>query len=287
MELSSFQLQTFDVSPFRAVITNITLNHLDYHKDMEEYIEAKKNIFRFQDANSITVLNYDNSYTSGLAADVTGKTLFFSGKHIPEKGLYLDNENIVMNFDGKKANLLDINKIKLKGFHNVENYMAAIGAVYDIAKIEAIEKVALSFYGVEHGNEFVRKINEVEFYNDSIASTPTRTSATLSCFDKKVILIAGGYDKKIPYYDFGKVIAEKARIAVLTGPTAEKIRDGILLHDKNSSVEVINAADLEEAVNISYSMPERVISFIISSTVQVLTDFYKTLNTEGICSRSM
>ena len=221
VELSSFQLMSMKCSPDVAVITNISPNHLDVHKSLEEYINAKKNIFLHQNKSGLLVLNAKNEITASFAEEANGEVVFFGGE---DSGVYLKDDNIY--YDGK--HIISKDDIALPGDHNVENYMAAIAAVGKKTSSEAIKRVANNFTGVEHRIEFVREIDGVRFYNDSIASTPTRAKAGLYAFDKKVILIAGGYDKKIPFDDFGEDIKNRVKRLYLFGATAPKIKEAVL-----------------------------------------------------------
>lgn len=218
VELSSFQLMDMQRSPQRALITNLAPNHLDIHKDMQEYVEAKKNIYRFQDAQGMLVLNGDNAITSTLQGN--GKTRFFSRKH-PTNCVW--EEDGVIYRRGEK--ILETKDILIPGSHNIENYMAAIALVEGLATDDAVRRVAKNFGGVEHRIELVREKDGVRFYNDSIASSPSRTIAGLKSFPEKVILIAGGYDKHIPYDVLGPEICTHVKKLFLGGATGEKIRE--------------------------------------------------------------
>ena len=219
VELSSFQLMDMERSPQRALITNLAPNHLDIHKDMEEYVQAKKNIFRFQDQNGLLILNADNDYTSQFRGN--GRTEFFSrqGK------AHVCIENGVICRDGEQV--LPVEDILIPGVHNVENYMGAIAMVEGLVPDEVIRKVAKTFGGVEHRIELVRIKDGVRFYNDSIASSPSRTIAGLRSFHEKVILIAGGYDKHIPYDVLGPEICAHVKKLYLGGATGPKIRAAV------------------------------------------------------------
>lgn len=219
VELSSFQLMDMERSPQRALITNLAPNHLDIHKDMEEYVQAKKNIFRFQDQNGLLILNADNDYTSQFQGN--GRTEFFSrqGK------AHVCIENGVICRDGEQV--LPVEDILIPGVHNVENYMGAIAMVEGLVPDEVIRKVAKTFGGVEHRIELVRVKDGVRFYNDSIASSPSRTIAGLRSFHEKVILIAGGYDKHIPYDVLGPEICAHVKKLYLGGATGPKIRAAV------------------------------------------------------------
>ena len=221
VELSSFQLMDMKRSPHIAVITNLAPNHLDVHKDMEEYIRAKCNIFRFQTENDKLVLNGDNPITAGFAPAVP--TLRFSRQH-PCEGMFLEGDTVYRCRGGRTQAVLTRQDILLPGLHNVENYMAAMLAVEGLVSDQTVREVAGRFGGVEHRVELVRVKDGVRFYNDSIASSPSRTIAGLRCFPEKVILIAGGYDKHIPYDTLGPEIAEHVKKLYLTGATAPLIR---------------------------------------------------------------
>ena len=220
VELSSFQLMSMERSADIAVVTNVAPNHLDVHKDMAEYVQAKKNVFAHQDGSGKVVLNYDNDITRAFAADAPGAVEFFSRQARPAHGVYLEDGTIFR--DGRP--IMDAADIRIPGVHNIENYMAAACAVEGLATDEDIDAVARSFAGVEHRIEFVREKDGVKYYNDSIASSPSRTMAGLRSFSQKVILIAGGYDKHIPYDVLGPDLVAHVKAMVLTGATAPKIQ---------------------------------------------------------------
>ena len=219
VELSSFQLMDMTRSPRVAVVTNLSPNHLDVHKDMEEYVAAKCNIFRFQDELGKLVLNADNALTAAMAGN--GTTRFFSrqGKgHVQLKDGWITRDGVPV---------LDTAAIAIPGVHNIENYMAAILAVEGMVSDDTIRQVAKTFGGVEHRIEFVREKDGVRYYNDSIASSPSRTIAGLHSFSQKVILIAGGYDKQIPFDVLGPEICKSVKKLYLNGATAQKIRASV------------------------------------------------------------
>ncbi len=220
VELSSFQLMDMRRSPQVAVITNLAPNHLDMHKDMDEYVHAKTNIFNFQQRSDRLILNADNAITAGFAGP--GVTEFFSRQG---KSVRIRQEENWITRDGEQV--LDVNTIAIPGVHNIENYMAAIGAVEGLVPDEIIRQVADEFGGVEHRIELVRIKDGVKFYNDSIASSPSRTIAGLNSFTQKVLLIAGGYDKHIPYDVLGPHIVEHAKAVFLNGATAPLIRQAV------------------------------------------------------------
>lgn len=255
LELSSFQLQTMHQSPHIAVVTNLSPNHLDVHKSMEEYIDAKKNIFRHQNSSDMLVLNYDNEITRSFAPDSKGEVIYFSRTKTLTKGAFLRNDTMVYYDGNETCDIVRAQDILLLG-HNIGNYLAAIAAVKDYVGAEAIRKVATTFTGVEHRMELVRTLNGITFYNDSMASSPSRTIAGLKAINKKVILIAGGYDKNIPYDEIGEVIIDKVKCLVLIGATAPKIEAALNKEVQRSGrgkdITVHRCSTLEEAVITAY-----------------------------------
>lgn len=254
VELSSFQLLSMRLAPDVSVVTNVAPNHLDVHKDMEEYINAKKNILLHQNAFSKTVLNADNEITNGLAPLVRGRLYQFSRKIVPQYGAYLDEDGYLNRVrDGKPERILHKDRIKLPGIHNVENYLAAISATLDEVDVATIVEAAEQFGGVEHRIELVRTLDGVRWYNDSIATSPTRTIAGLDSFDQKLIVIAGGYDKKIPFEPLAPKLVEKAKLLILMGTTAEKIRQTVTSCEgyDEAVLPIVDAVDMQDAVRIA------------------------------------
>ena len=242
VELSSFQLMDMRRSPHVAVVTNLAPNHLDVHKDMDEYVDAKKNLFRFQMAEDVLVINADNEITAPFKGN--GVTRSFSRKGSADVCLQGD----MICRDG--AAVLDTNEIVIPGVHNVENYMAAILAVEGLVEDEIIRKVAREFGGVEHRIELVRVKDGVKFYNDSIASSPSRTIAGLNSFSEKLLLIAGGYDKHIPYDVLGPVICQKVKRLYVNGATTSQIRAAVENAPEYTpgNPEIIDCGDFTTAV---------------------------------------
>lgn len=253
-ELSSFQLISMRKSPDVAVVTNVAPNHLDVHKDMDEYVKAKENILLHQNAFSRTVLNRDNDITEGFRKDVRGQSLGFSMTRRLNNGAWLDGDGILhMAYRGIDVPVIDRKDITVLGDHNVENYLTAIAAVWGYVGVDNICKVAREFTGVEHRIEFVREINGVKYYNDSIASSPTRTIAGLKAFDRKVILIAGGYDKHIPFEPLMPYLVEKVKTLYLCGDTADKIENCLRqFKDYDGSPEIVRVKSIDEAVLLAH-----------------------------------
>lgn len=246
VELSSFQLMGMTQSADVAVVTNLAPNHLDVHKDMAEYIAAKENVYLHQGKNGTLVVNMDNEITNGFAEKAPGRVLKFSRLGRPQNGVWL--EGGVIYRDGHA--IMPASDIKIPGIHNVENYMAAACAVEGLAGEEDIDAVARSFGGVEHRIELVRELGGVKYYNDSIASSPSRTIAGLHSFDQKLILIAGGYDKHIPFDALGREVCQHVKTLVLCGATADKIRAAVEAAPEycEGKPEILQAEDLRAAV---------------------------------------
>ena len=284
LELSSFQLHTMRKSPDVSVVTNLSPNHLDVHKSMEEYIDAKKNIFRYQDSSGKVVLNYDNDITRRFADEAKGEVVFFSRKNRLESGAVVEKGKLVYKKGGARMEIVRADEILLPGDHNIENYLAAIAAVADYVNPEAIYRVATTFKGVEHRLELVRELNGVKFYNDSIGTSPTRTIAGLKSFKQKVILIAGGYDKHISYEEMGEIIAEKVKRLVLIGPTGPKIKDAldkeIEKTGKGRDIPVVMCNTFEGAVKSAYEGASEG-DIIILSPASASFDMFKNFEERG------
>ena len=270
VELSSFQLMDMTRSPERAIVTNLAPNHLDIHKDMEEYVESKKNIFRYQDEKGLLILNADNDITSGFRGN--GETRFFSRQgqaHVCLK------DGIICR--GGEA-VLNTTDILLPGVHNIENYMAAIAMVEGLVEDETILQVAKNFGGVEHRIELVRIKDGVRFYNDSIASSPSRTIAGLRSFKEKVILIAGGYDKHIPYDVLGPEICAHVKKLFLCGATAPQIRKAVEACD--GQPEIVDCGHFEAAVHAAAAAAEAG-DIVLMSPASASFDEFKNFMVRG------
>ena len=275
VELSSFQLMDMTRSPHIAVVTNLAPNHLDVHKDMEEYVQSKTNIFNFQTENDILILNADNDITAAFTGK--GTTRFFSrqGKnvHVIQKDgvIYRDGEAVLSTAD-----------ILIPGVHNVENYMTAIAAVEGLVDDETVRHVAKTFGGVEHRIELVRIKDGVRFYNDSIASSPTRTIAGLRSFSEKVILIVGGYDKNIPFDVLGPEICTHVKKLFLGGATGPKIRDAVIACPEYNEQElpIVDCGDFESAVRAAAAAAEEG-DVVLMSPASAAFDQFKNFMVRG------
>ncbi|MBQ6797194.1 MAG: UDP-N-acetylmuramoyl-L-alanine--D-glutamate ligase [Clostridia bacterium] len=253
VELSSFQLISMRRSPDIAVVTNVSPNHLDMHKDMKEYVDAKRNIYRHQSGFGKLIVNADCPIASSFAEGARGACLSFSRTEMPSWGAYCGSDGAIWFCDkGVARRIMRVADIKVPGMHNVENFLAAISAVGGIVSDEAIVKTAREFSGVAHRAELVRELDGVSWYNDSIATTPARTiKGTLSLWQQKILLIAGGYDKKIPFDEMGPAVCDKVKTLILMGVTADKIEKAVreCREFLSSGLEIVRVANMEEAVN--------------------------------------
>ena len=283
LELSSFQLMGMKVSPHIGVITNITPNHLNIHKDYQEYIDAKKNIFKYQKENDIIILNYDNAITRECAKEALGKVVYFSGKNKLEDGLIVDDKIIKECKDGIRKHLLDTQEVLLRGEHNYENIATALAATRTLVDTDIAIKAIKKFKPVEHRLEFVREINKVKWYNDSVSSSPTRTIAGLKSFDEEIVLIAGGYDKNLDYTPIAKPIIDNVKALILMGQTSGKIFEAVKeeLEKQNKKLKIYMCNSLEETVNLAkkVSKPNQIVLF---SPASASFDMFKNFADRGI-----
>ena len=250
LELSSFQLMNMNLSTDIAVVTNITPNHLNVHKDYQEYIDSKANIFIHQNENGLLIINYDNDITRNFAKLAKGKVKYFTRKEKLPNGVIFDNGVVKSCDNDLRRHVISQKDIKIRGMHNIENICAAIAATENLVDVE-IQKQAISeFTGVEHRLEFVREIDGAKWYNDSIASSPNRTIAGLNSYDEKIILIAGGRDKHLDYEPIAKPIIDNVRVLIVMGETADKIKNAVEneLENQNKQMTIIKVKNVEEAV---------------------------------------
>ncbi len=283
VELSSFQLISMRKSPDTAIITNIYPDHLNVHKDMDEYIGAKVNLIAHQNAFSKTVLNFDNEETCKLTDLVRGKLVGFSTEKELSLGAFLDKDGFLCYNDGKTIHkLFHKDCIKIPGKHNVENYLTAISAVFDDVSLQNMIDTAENFGGVEHRIEFVREINGVKFYNDSIATSPVSVIAGLNSFSQKIIVIAGGSDKKLDYNLMSEEIISHVKLLILTGETADKIEAAVKSHATYSvdKITILRVLDMNEAVKTAF---ENAISgdVVTLSPASASFDCYKNFEERG------
>ena len=284
LELSSFQLMDMKISPNVAVITNITPNHLDKHTDMDEYIMAKKRIFKSQTKDDLLVLNFDNPITKSFKDEAKGKVVFFSSKNKPENGYIVDGGVIKECRDGLRYHVYDTKTMLLRGIHNFENASAAIIATKDLVKIDNAIEVFNTFKGVEHRLELVKETKtRIKWYNDSVSSSPTRTIAGLNAFAlRNLILIAGGYDKNLDYEPLAKPIIDNCKILILLGQTADKIEKAVIkeLKNSNKSVEIYKCNSLKETVVLADKLAVKG-DIVLFSPASASFDMFKNFAERG------
>ena len=254
VELSSFQLLDMKRSPHIAVMTNLAPNHLDMHRDMAEYIAAKENIYLHQSADDIAIFNEDNDITRALSEKSQAHTRLFSRREAVADGAFLRGDAIVLRHNGHEEEVMRVSDIRLPGLHNVENYLAAVTALDGIVPYDVMKKTARSFAGVEHRIEYVRTLHGAKWYNDSIATSPTRTIAGLRAFDEKVILIAGGYDKHISFAPLAPEVVQHVKLLILCGATADAIENALRENAREEDLpEIVRCADLDACVQTAYA----------------------------------
>ena len=253
LELSSFQLMGMEVSPNISVITNITPNHLNIHKDYEEYIESKKNIFKYQSTNDTLILNYDNEITRNCAKEAKGKVVFFSSKEKLSNGYIVDGNIIKKCEDGIRLHILNTDEVILRGNHNYQNIATAIPATESLVNLDIAVRAIKTFKPVEHRIEFVRELDNVKWYNDSASSSPTRTISGLNAFHEDIVLIAGGYDKNLDYTPIAKPIIDKVKTLILFGQTSGKIFEAVKkeLDKENKNLDIHLCNNLQNSVTLA------------------------------------
>ncbi len=282
LELSSFQLMNMKVSPDIAVITNITPNHLNIHKDYQEYIDAKKCIFKNQNEKGILILNYDNEITKNCAKEANGKVIFFSGKEKLDNGYIVDNGTVKRCEDGIRKHILDTDEVILRGEHNFENIATALAATETLVDLDTAVKAIKKFKPVEHRIEFIREINGVKWYNDSASSSPTRTISGINAFNENIVLIAGGYDKKLDYTPLAKPVIDKVTTLILIGQTAEKIYDAVKLESEkeHKHIDIYMCDSLEQTIDIAQKHAKRG-EVVLFSPASASFDMFKDFADRG------
>ena len=270
LELSSFQLMGMEVSPDIAAITNITPNHLNVHKDYQEYIDAKKNIYKHQKSTGILVLNADNELTNSCQNDVNGDVILFSSKQRLDYGYIVEDGIIKECNDGIRRHLISQDEIKLKGIHNLQNICTALALTKDLVSTEKALNTIKEFSGVKHRLELVRVFNGVEWYNDSASTSPTRGISALNSFNKEIVLIAGGADKNLDYTPLGIKIVEKVKSLILIGQTASKIYEAVKIEEEkqNKKVDIHMCETFKQSLELAkrIAKPGQIVLFSPAST---------------------
>ena len=272
LELSSFQLMGMTISPDISVITNITPNHLDKHKNMDEYILSKCNIFKYP--GSILVVNADNDITKNLKSD---REIRYFSRQKETNAFYTLNGMIYYN----DKVIMDSKDLKIRGVHNLENICTCLSATIDLIDLNKAIKAIKEFSGVEHRLEFVREINGVKWYNDSVSSSPTRTIAGLNSYNEKIVLIAGGYDKNLDYSPIARPILDKVSKLILFGSTADKIYDAVMNAKKDENIKIYREKSLEDVVFRAYSVAKDG-EIVLFSPASASFDMFKNFADRGM-----
>lgn len=282
LELSSFQLMGMEVSPDISAITNITPNHLNVHKNYEEYIEAKKNIFKNQKDTGILVINADNELTNACHDEANGEVILFSSKQKLDYGFIVDNGIIKECDDGIRRHLVSSNEIKLKGIHNLENICTALALTKTLVDTDKAIDIIKNFSGVQHRLEFVRSINGVDWYNDSASTSPTRGISALNSFDKEIVLIAGGADKNLDYTPLAKTIVEKVKCLILIGQTAMKIFDAVKneLEIENKELDIHFCETFKQSLELAKRVAKQG-QVVLFSPASTSFDMFKDMYDRG------
>jgi UDP-N-acetylmuramoylalanine--D-glutamate ligase len=252
LELSSYQLEALRQSAHIGAILNVTPNHLDRHSTFEHYRESKFNLLRYQQPGDVAVLGADDPVAASLAWRCQGSVRWFSVRSEVSEGAFRRHENLTVRGGGAEETFAHVSELKLPGEHNVLNVLAAAAlATAAGASVPAIRQVATTFPGVEHRLEFVRALDGVSYFNDSIATAPERTIAALRALSCSIVLIAGGRSKHLPMEELASTIVQKVRALVLIGEMADEIQEAVLAQTPSGALVVERAADLTEAVRIA------------------------------------
>lgn len=278
-EVSSFQLETIEkFKPRISAILNITPDHLNRHKTMENYIEAKANIFMNQEENDLVILNYDNDITRNLASKVNCRVIFFSRKEILKEGVYVQGGNIIVKDNDDIDIICKTNDIYIAGNHNLENALAAVAfAYYSGINIDIIKYTLNSFKGIEHRTEFVCEIDGIKFYNDSKGTNPDASIKAVEGLKGPLVLIAGGMDKGGLFDEFVASFNNKVRALILLGETAYKIKETA---EKYGFKNIYIVKDMEEAVNIAYKNAKENDTILLSPAC-ASWDMYESYEVRG------
>ncbi|CEQ31262.1 UDP-N-acetylmuramoylalanine--D-glutamate ligase (UDP-N-acetylmuramoyl-L-alanyl-D-glutamate synthetase) (D-glutamic acid-adding enzyme) [[Clostridium] sordellii] len=280
-ELSSFQLESIeDFKPRVSTIINITEDHLNRHHTMENYINAKANIFKNQDANDFCILNYDDEIVRELGNKTNAKVLYFSQKEKVSQGAYLDdNNNIVIKVNDKEIKLLNKDELSLPGNHNLENCMAAILMSYVLGiDLEIIKDTLKTFKSVEHRLEFVTDKDGIMFVNDSKGTNPDSTIKAITSYDKPIVLIAGGKDKQSDFTEMISYATKNVKALVLLGETADKIEQTAKLQGMNN---IFRVSDMKEAVKVAYKLAQSG-DVVLLSPACASWDMYPNFEARGL-----
>lgn len=248
-EISSFQLETIEkFAPCVSAILNITEDHLNRHHTMEEYIRVKELIVKNQKPEDVCVLNYEDPVLREFGKNIVPQTVYFSSERRLEKGIFLEDRQIILKTEDQEISLVKTDDLKLLGKHNFENVMAAAAmAYYAGVSVESIRKSICEFTAVEHRIEYVTEKNGVVYYNDSKGTNPDAAIKGIQAMNRPTWLIGGGYDKGSSYDEWLNSFDGKVRSLVLIGQTKEKIREAA---ERLGVCSCILCENLQEAVKI-------------------------------------
>lgn len=249
LELSSFQLQDLTKSPHIAVMLMTTSEHLDWHKDTKEYVDAKRNILRFQNSNDYAIVNRD--YPASLESDVLteGKVFYISRERSGRDGCYVEDNTICIKKDGKRTKIIESSSIKIPGAHNLENACAAC-MVADLSGVskENMVSVLKTFKGLEHRLELVRTVHGIRYYDDSFSTTPETAIAAIEAFKNQEILVLGGSSKDSDFSELGRVISSHENIKAIIGIGVEWPKIKKKINKKSKILLVEGAQNMEKIV---------------------------------------
>ncbi len=278
-EVSSFQLECIDeFKPKVAVILNITPDHLDRHGTMENYIAAKARIFENQDAGDFTILNYDDPEVAALKQKTPGKVIFFSRRHKLKEGIFVEEGQITVKFDGAAEKVCPVRGIFIRGAHNLENALAATGAAFAMGiPPQVIGQTLRDFRGVAHRLEFVTEINGVRFINDSKGTNPDASIKALEAYDEPIVLLAGGRNKGSDFTELARRIKEKVRVLVIYGECKDEIREAV---EKTGFTGILEAGSFEEAVRIA-AQEARPGEIVLLSPASASWDMFRDFEERG------
>lgn len=281
LEMSSFQLMGMNISPDISLVTNIYPDHLNIHSSYQEYQDAKKSIFKHQNQDGIIVLNYDNEITRNFASEAVGKVKFFSSKQKLQDGYMYSISDGYIKYckDGTETNIINKRDIKIRGVHNYENICAALAVTDSLVDTKTQIEAIKEFIGVEHRLEFVKEIDGVKYYNDSIGTSPASTIAGLNAFDENIILLAGGADKDLDYKEIGEKIAEKVGTLILCGPTSDKIETATKAALRRE-INIIKVTNMKEAVEAARENAKPG-DIVLLSPASTSFDLYKNFAERG------
>lgn len=279
VETSSFQLEnTHFFKPKASLITNITPDHLNWHKTLDHYINAKKKVFKNQDSKDFTILNYDDNLLREMKNETNAEVIFFSSTEVLNRGIYVEDREIIINVSSEKIKVMNVNELKIPGKHNLENVLSSIALAFAMeVPIDIIRKTLKEFDGVEHRLEFVDELKGIKFYNDSKGTNPDASIKAIDALDSPIILIAGGMDKGSDFTEFINSFNKKVKALVLLGETKEILKQ---IANEKGFLETYEVKDIKEAVNKSFELSERGDNILLSPAC-ASWDMFKSYEERG------